>query len=176
MRAEAAANYWRSRRQFRYYREVLRLAREHAPAGGSALDVGANETELLGWLDWFERRVAVDVRDVPECPGIETVVADFNRFEPEGAFDLVLCLQVLEHLEAPGPFARKLLRTGRIAIVSVPYRWPGWVTDEHVQDPVDESKLRSWTAREPIASSVVEDLGMERLISVYQGDSATRST
>jgi hypothetical protein len=50
------------------------------------------------------------------------------------------------------------------------------VTDEHVQDPVDESKLRWWTAREPIASSVVEDLGMERLISVYQGDSATRST
>jgi hypothetical protein len=159
--------YWHERRDFGYYREVERLAREHAPSGGSALDVGASETEVLERLDWFERRVALDVDDVPSRPGVETVVADFNEFEPDQRFDLVLCLQVLEHLEQPEPFARKLLDTGRTAIVSVPYRWPGWVTDEHVHDPVDEAELHAWTGRVPLETSAITDLGMERLIAVY---------
>ncbi|MGH2961616.1 MAG: class I SAM-dependent methyltransferase [Solirubrobacterales bacterium] len=175
MRAEAAAGYWATRRDFAYYREVVHLARGHAPAGGAVLDVGANETEVLERLDWFGRRVAVDVREIPSRPGVEAIVADFEEFEPDAPFDLVLCLQVLEHIPDPAPFARRLLDCARIAIVSVPYRWPGWVTDEHLHDPVDAAKLRRWTARDPIAAKVVEDLGMERLISVY-GESATRST
>jgi SAM-dependent methyltransferase len=175
MGPEEAAGYWEKRRDFAYYREVVRLAREHAPAGGAALDVGASETEVLERLEWFGRRVALDVREAPARPGIEAIVADFASFERAERFDLVLCLQVLEHLVDPAPFARKLLDTGRIAIVSVPYRWPGWVTDEHVHDPVDEAKLRLWTARDPIETAIVEDLGMERLIAVY-GESSTRST
>lgn len=163
------ADYWQSRRDFRYYREVVRLAKEHAPAEGSALDVGAREAELLQWLDWFERRVALDVDPIPARPGVETVTADFGEFEPDACFDLVLCLQVLEHLQEPESFARKLLETGRTVIVSVPHRWPGWVTDEHLHDPVDEAKLRRWTGRDPIETSIVEDLGMERLICVYRG-------
>jgi SAM-dependent methyltransferase len=162
------ASYWEARRGFHYYREVVRLAREHVPGGGAALDVGANETELLERLDWFRRRVALDVAGIPRRPGVETVVADFNDFEAERRFDLVLCLQVLEHLERPRQFARRLLRAGLTVIVSVPYRWPGWVTEEHVHDPVDERKLHLWTGREPIQTAIVEDLGMERLIAVYR--------
>jgi SAM-dependent methyltransferase len=161
------AAYWESRRDFRYYRAVAELAHKHVPGGGAALDVGAKEVELLRELDWFERRVALDVHYVLPRRGVETVVADFLDFEPRDRFDLVLCLQVLEHLERPEPFARKLLATGRIAIVSVPYKWPEWVCDTHVQDPVDETKLRGWTGAEPIETSIVEDLGMERMIAVY---------
>jgi hypothetical protein len=170
------ASYWEARRGFQYYSEVIRLAREQVPGGGSALDVGANETELLERLDWFERRVALDVGEIPQRPGVETVVADFNDFEAEPPFDLVLCLQVLEHLERPGPFARKLLRAGLTAIISVPYRWPRWVTEEHRHDPVDERKLHRWTGREPIRTAIVEDLGMKRLIAVYRESVSTRST
>jgi 2-polyprenyl-3-methyl-5-hydroxy-6-metoxy-1,4-benzoquinol methylase len=163
-----APSYWDTRRDLRYYREVVQLARAHVPAGGSVLDVGANETEVLERLDWFERRVALDADEIPERAGVEIVVGDFNEFEPEAEFDLVLCLQVLEHLDRPAPFARKLLAAGGTAIISVPHEWPGWVTEEHVQDPVDESKLRGWTGRDPIETSIVEDLGMERLIAVYR--------
>ena len=161
-------SYWEARRGFHYYRDVVRLAREHVPGGGTALDVGANETELLEWLDWFERRVALDVAEIPQRPGVETVVADFNDVEAERRFDLVLCLQVLEHLERPRQFAHRLLRAGLTVIVSVPYRWPGWVTEEHLHDPVDERKLHLWTGREPIQTAIVEDLGVERLIAVYR--------
>jgi SAM-dependent methyltransferase len=168
--------YWEARRHFRYYREVVRFAGEHVPAGGAVIDVGAHETELLERLDWFRRRVALDVRYVLPRPGVETVIADFNEFVPAGRFDLVLCLQVLEHLEDPKPFARKLLDTGRTVIISVPYRWAPWVEEAHLHDPVDGPKLRVWTGRDPIETSVVEDLGMERLISVYRGEISTRST
>jgi hypothetical protein len=163
-----APSYWEARRDLRYYGEAVRLARAHAPAEGSVLDVGANETEVLERLEWFDRRVALDVEAIAPRPGVETVAADFNEFEPAERFDLVLCLQVLEHLDGPGPFARKLLGAGRTTIISVPHEWPGWVTEEHVHDPVDESKLRAWTGRDPTETSIIEDLGMERLIAAYR--------
>jgi hypothetical protein len=163
-----APSYWEARRDLRYYGEVVLLARAHVPAGRSVLDVGANETEVLERLEWFERRVALDVNEIPPRAGVETVAADFNEFEPAERFDLVLCLQVLEHLDRPGPFARKLLAAGRTTIISVPHEWPGWVTEEHVHDPVDESKLRAWTGCDPTETSIIKDLGMERLIAAYR--------
>ena len=168
--------YWESRREFAYYDEVVRLAREHVPRGRAALDVGAHDTRVLERLDWFERRVALDAVRVEPGDGVEGIVADFHEFDPPESFDLVLCLQVLEHLERPEPFARKLLATGPTAIVSVPHRWPPWTTDEHLHDPVDAARLRSWTGRDPIEASVVEDLGMERLIAVYRDAVSTSST
>jgi hypothetical protein len=167
-RQPLSSTYWGERREFRYYGEVVRLAREHAPNGGSVLDVGANETEVLERLEWFERRVALDVNEIPPRAGVETVAADFNYFEPAERFDLVLCLQVLEHLDRPRPFARKLLAAGRTTIISVPHEWPGWVTEEHVHDPVDESKLRAWTGYDPTETAIIEDVGMERLIAAYR--------
>jgi hypothetical protein len=168
--------YWEARRGFAYYDKVVRLARRHAAEGGAALDVGAHETRLLQRLDWFDRRVALDADRVEPGDGVAGIVADFERFEPRERFDLALCLQVLEHLERPGPFARKLLATAPTAIVSVPHRWPPWTTDEHLHDPVDAAKLRRWTGHEPDETSVVEDLGMERLIAVYRGAVSTSST
>jgi hypothetical protein len=99
-------------------------------------------------------------------PGVETVVADFYDYDPDGLFDLVLCLQVLEHLPRPRPFAHKLLRIGRTVIISVPYRWPAHEHGSHLHDPVDEAKLRRWTGAEPVETSIVDD-GKQRLVAVY---------
>jgi hypothetical protein len=160
--------YWGQRRHFQYYTEVARLARAYVPAGGSALDVGAADTDLLQRLDWFARRVALDRRPARPHPGVERVVSDFMEYRPPGPFDLVLCLQVLEHLNQPDPFTRKLLLTGRLVIVSVPYLWPAGLYPNHVQDPVDEAKLRSWAGRAPVETSIVRN-GRDRLIAVFQG-------
>jgi hypothetical protein len=161
------ASYWRSRAHLRYYDEVVNLASRHVPAGRDVLDVGAGDTEVLRRLTWFSRRVALDNRAGPSRRGIERVVGDFLEYAPTRRFDLVLCLQVLEHLEHPGPFARKLLATGETVIISVPYRWPAGLSPGHVQDPVDEAKLQSWTGHTPVeARLVVNDL--TRLIAVYR--------
>lgn len=161
------AGYWKRRREFNYYAEAVRLARAHAPSGRSVLDVGANETEVISELDWFERRVVLDRVYVAPRPGVETVTIDFMRYQPPAAFDLVLCLQVLEHVTDPAAFAKKLLATGRTVIVSVPHAWPAGLVADHLHDPIDEHRLRSWTGREPAEVSVVEDLGKERLLAVY---------
>ena len=83
----------------------------------------------------------------------------------------MLCLQVLEHLEDPETFARKLFESGRSVIVSVPYRWPAGLRPGHVQDPVDEAKLIGWTGRTPVETCVVRN-GRDRLIAVFHGAAA----
>jgi SAM-dependent methyltransferase len=168
MRLLGRPTYWDARAHYRYYHEVVRLARRHVPAGGRVIDIGAKEAGLLRQLSWFESRLALDTQYVMPRPGVETVIADFHDYEPDGVFDLVLCLQVIEHLPRPQPFARKLLRTGRTVIISVPYRWPAAAHESHLNDPVDEAKLRSWTGAEPIETSLVAD-GKQRLVAVYKG-------
>jgi hypothetical protein len=160
-------SYWQARSKHKYYQEVVRLARIHVPSGRQVIDVGANETEILQQLDWFGQRVALDLDDIPPQPGIETLVIDFMTYQPASEFDLVICLQVLEHLQEPAMFARKLLETGRTVIISVPYKWPAGKSKWHVQDPVDEAKLEMWTGRKPDEISVISDEN-ERLIAVYK--------
>jgi len=161
-------SYWEDRRDFNYYREVIRLATIHAPSGGQAIDVGANETQVLRQLSWFSRRVALDMRPFHRQPGIELITTDFMKYEPGSQFDLVLCLQVLEHLDEPAPFARKLLSIGRTVIITVPFQWPKGLVPSHVQDPVDETKLEQWTQRKPVETAIVADQGKQRLIAVYR--------
>jgi hypothetical protein len=160
-------SYWEARRHFRYYEEVVRLARLHVPSGGRLIDVGADDTDVLQRLDWFEERVALDRHYYPPRPGIETITMDFMDYQPSSEFDLVVCLQVVEHVTEPAAFARKLLESGRTTIISVPYRWADARLKAHLHDPVDEAKLESWTGRKPISSCVVAD-PRERLIAVYQ--------
>ena len=163
----AKPGYWEQRRDYAYYKEVVRFARLYVPKGRSVIDVGAGQTQVLRELDWFDRRVSLDVTYRPSQRGIERIEADFMTYRANDTFDLVLCLQVLEHLAEPGPFARKLLSLGRTTIISVPYRWPAGQYPPHVQDPVDEASLENWTGRKPTAVSIVEDEGSERLIAVY---------
>jgi hypothetical protein len=167
LRPFRGTGYWQRRKHFNYYKEVVRLAEQHAPAGGRAIDVGAYESDVLGRLTWFEHRVALDLYPIPRRVGIVNLQTDFMEYEPDQYFDLVLCLQVLEHLEEPEAFTRKLLNTGRIVIISVPYNWPSGRCENHLQDPVDEAKLELWTGRKAMETRVALD-GTERLIAVYR--------
>lgn len=159
-------SYWKKRRHLKYYREVVRLAREYVPEGHALIDVGAGETDVVRALQGFQRRVVLDVHPIRPKRGVEIATTDFMQYEPDTRFDLVLCLQVLEHLEEPAPFARKLFEIGRTVIISVPYQWPEGAWPWHVQDPVDEAKLERWTGRQPTELRIVAD-ERERLIAVY---------
>lgn len=153
----------------RYYSQVLALARLHAPGGGSVLDVGGRDCEYIAWFDWFRRKVVLDLKPPPPRPGVETVAGDFLAWQPDAVFDLVLCLQVLEHLADPASFCRKLLATGRVLIISAPYRWPRGQCRYHLQDPVDEAKLLGWAGRPAVELTTVRDGSLARLIAVFGG-------
>jgi hypothetical protein len=160
--------YWDSRKDFNYYRAVIELSRKHVPAGTQVIDVGALDTGVLTQLDWFQHRVALDVAYMPPRRRIRRVRMDFMEYRPPVTFDLVLCLQTLEHLNDPRPFARKLLETGKTVIISVPYKWPAGTYAGHKQDPVDEAKLKSWTGQDPIETVIARN-GRKRLIAVFIG-------
>lgn len=160
-------SYWQDRQQMRYYSQVLTFARQYAPSGGSVLDVGGRDCEYIAWFDWFQRKVVLDLKPPPPQPGVETVAGDFLAWQPAEPFDLVLCLQVLEHLVEPAPFCRKLLRSGRVAIISVPHLWPKGLCKYHMQDPVDEGKLLAWAGQPASEQVVVRDGSRERLVAVF---------
>jgi hypothetical protein len=162
--------YWENRKKMKYYQTVVDLSRKYAPAAAQAIDIGSNITQVIHQLAWIPRRVALDIENVPPALGLETIRADFMAYDPGTVFDLVLCLQVLEHLQNPEPFAQKLLQTGRTLILAVPYRWPQGLVGSHIQDPVDEAKLFSWMHREPVETAIVTDKNRRRLVAVYLGD------
>jgi hypothetical protein len=146
------AAYWQRRRHMQYYREVIRLARAHAPQARTVLDVGARDTPVVTELDWIPSRTAIDYEVAPNVPGVIGIKGDFMAYRPDQIFDLVICLQ-----------------TGRTVIISVPYQWPEGFTDEHLQDPVDEAKLVSWTRQSPIEKAIVTDDRLARFIGVFEG-------
>lgn len=167
-RSQGQDDYWQRRKSMRYYAEVLRLARCYAPAAESVLDVGPNGTPLVCELDWIPSKTAIDLVSRP-IPGTTCLQGNFLKYRPARPFDLVLCLQVLEHIRPAGEFAQKLLATGRLVIVSVPYRWPVGACKYHVQDPVDEDKLRGWLQQPFLDHCIIRDDGRERLIAVVAG-------
>lgn len=132
------------------------------------LDIGSRGTPIL---EWFRapgvRLVSLDLVEPYHADGVESVTADFLEWHAE-RFDLVLCLQVLEHVPDAGAFALKLLAVAETLVVSVPYRWRPGACKEHVHDPVDEGKMRAWFRREPVFSYLArEPRGTERLVQVY---------
>lgn len=165
-------DYWRARAGLRYYQVVREICARVAPNARSVIDVGSNSCPQLEWFPNSPRRVSVDIEAPYRAPHIESVVCDFLEYVPETKFDLVLCLQVLEHIEDPVPFARHLLEVGREVVISVPYLWPEGACYWHCQDPVDEAKVLSWFGREPDALHIVEEAKVsavsKRLVAHYR--------
>ena len=122
------------------------------------------------WFDWFETKQVIDLKQPASMLGVISIAGDFMSFPIPRKFNLVLCLQVLEHLSEPRPFCQKLFSAGQWLIISVPYKWSQGQCIYHKQDPVDEAKLETWTNRVPIASCIVTDNDHRRLISIYQGE------
>ena len=167
--AEAEA-YYQSRKSMNYYRLVLAVV--EALRYRTVLDVGSRRSPVLEQLPTSKERVTLDRLAVRSPAGIRHIVADFMTWQPDKRYDLVLCLQVLEHLDDPAAFLYKLFATGNDVIVSVPYRWKKGACKYHVQDPVTLSKVVGWAGgRKATAYWIVEDNGLKRLICLFRGGS-----
>jgi hypothetical protein len=85
-----------------------------------------------------------------------------HKFEEK--FDMGICLQVLEHLEDPKIFVKKIFDLCNTVIISVPYKWPEDSCEHHIHDEIDEKKLFEWTSKIPIEANIVDN----RLIVLYK--------
>jgi len=163
--------HWATRQDLRYYRVVRSWIEQHP--GYAILDVGHLGTPTASWGE-FAVRHAVDLRaptDDERFDGIEYFVGEFIKWEPpHPKYDLVTCLQVLEHLgdSLVAPFACKLMKTGDRVLVTVPYRWKAGACAYHPQDPVTLLKVIDWMEAEPIMSEIIhEENGTVRLAALF---------
>jgi SAM-dependent methyltransferase len=166
--------YHDKRRNLLYYKAVNDLATRYGRTASSVIDIGCMDARFVNSLNWISSRVALDLHSIPitfRTLNVKRIRTDFLSFETSQKYDLVLCLQVLEHLDDPHAFAHKLLAIGHKVIISVPYKWPQGFCQYHVQDPVDEDKLMSWIQREWIEKVIVtESNGISRIVIVVEGD------
>lgn len=165
-----ATNYWANRRDAVYLRAVRGICDTLAGDAETVLDVGSKGTPILEWRRGGARRlVSIDLREPYVSEGVESITQDFLAYPITEPFDLVTCLQVLEHVPDAAAFARKLLAAGRIVVVSVPYKWPKGFCPSHVHDPVDEHTMQSWFGRPPTSQYIAsEPTGLCRLVQVYR--------
>jgi SAM-dependent methyltransferase len=108
--------------------DALRSAR-----GRTAIEVGPGSGIYLPLLvELFDEVTAIDVEEafLARARGVEGVRAlrdDVTRSAlPAGAFDVVLCSEVIEHVRDPGPALRglrRLLAPGGTLILSTPLRY-----------------------------------------------------
>lgn len=164
--------YWERRKDLLYYQVVRILAAGLAEGAESVLDVGSHGSPYLEWFEDVPVRTSLDLVEPYRAEGITSIVTDYLAWQPDRRYDLVLCLQVLEHVPDARSFARKLLASGRIVIISVPYRWRQGKSKNHVQDPVTMRKIQGWFGRKPNFAHLVAEPGMgtERLVCVFEED------
>lgn len=155
----------------KYHKESLKLVEsikeEHNCA--SILDVG-------GWDGTFLTKTSLKDRTIVEIKnrgaakkGIKLVNEDFLKWETDSTYDIVICMQVLEHLEnhIVAAFAKKLFDMSEHIVISVPYKWKKGFCKYHKQDPVDYKKLFKWTGRMPDKVVLVQD-DSDRIICYYK--------
>jgi len=159
--------YWNTRKHLLYYKALFQYMCVAAYDAQSIIDVGSAGTEYLEWVPWVSDRVMLDAHISKSPSGIRFIEADFINFDLKDRFDVALCCQVLEHVEDPGSFCDKLKSICKRLIVTVPYNWPIGAPG-HIQDPVDEHKLRQWMGLEPNYYQIVHEPFREgRLIAIY---------
>jgi hypothetical protein len=133
-----------SRKDLVYYSVVDFMTRVLGREAQSALDVGSGRLPVLEKLHWVQDRVSLDINRPYNSERVRGIRTNFLEWSPDRFYDIVLCLQVLEHIPDAASFMKKLLVCGRDVVVSVPYRWPKGAEKSHVHDPVDLAKVEGW--------------------------------
>ncbi len=117
-----ARTAWRSPGEERMrFRKAARLAR--VPTGAAVLDIGARDGGLRGFLPPGVKYQGIDI--APEFAGPDVLIQDISNGIPfpDGAYDFVFCIEVLEHV--PNPYGtlgeiHRVLKPGGVLVLSVP--------------------------------------------------------
>jgi len=113
------------------HEQMLAMFQKYVPAGQQVLDVGAGEGAFsLRLYDHGYQVVGLDANNTPQyqwkAQGVPFVQCDINsslKICLNQTFDVVCCMEVIEHIENPWQLIRDIkavLRPGGIAIVSTP--------------------------------------------------------
>jgi hypothetical protein len=168
---EMNSTYWERRKNFFYYKRIIEISQHYARNAHSVIDIGNNKTEYILEFNWIPNKFVLD-RDNRALihEGLTSYDADFLNWKNPQKYDLVLCLQVLEHLANPELFAAKLFDIcNDKVLISLPYKWPEGFCKYHKQDPIDEVKISTWIKKKPVFQEIVKEEGnIRRWIGLYK--------
>jgi hypothetical protein len=133
------------------------------------IDVGSAGGDFIEQFDHVPARYSVDLRNPYSSSTVEGITCDFLTWVPPMSFEIAMCLQVIEHVEEAQRFARKLLDTAEIVVVSLPWKWKKGSNKSHIHDPVNADKVLEWFGREPNFSIVVKEVVTDapRYVAVF---------
>ncbi len=173
--AQAPDSVWTSDRPRGDRKPVLDLIARHAPTARDILDLGCYDGSLLDRIDLPVRKYGVEASraaaDVARDRGIEIVATALRELPTIAArFDIVMAIDVMEHVLDPSAFLLEMLRLtrpGGLVLVSTgnadawPFRLAGatyWYSAiaEHLSF-VSDSWMRDFAGRHG-----VEILALER--------------
>lgn len=171
-------DYWKKRKNDRIYIMSILFSYLFCRKKYSVVDIGCHVSPLVLMLPEFKMRFAIDPSDAAEeaWKGVDGAIfvkkylADINVPELIGnneKFDLVMCNQVIEHLENPEEFAQSLLAFGKRVIISTTFETPEGLIPGHIQDPISLEKLESWFSRRMICSFVSRGPIGSKIVAVY---------
>ncbi|KAL1515562.1 hypothetical protein AB1Y20_002182 [Prymnesium parvum] len=189
------SEYWRQRRYYLFYKHLLCVVWRYAARASSVLDVGSAVPPFINLLTWITNKTILGPRFAGNVAkggaemysleriqtkyGVGAIQADFLEWaspdtaRPAAAMaaDMVLCSEVIEHVDQPQEFVRKLLKTAPVVILSVPYRWKACdhVKCHHKVNSITREMIRGWAGRQPDAYDLVkESSGEQRIICVFR--------
>ena len=179
-----------SRDSLNYYKVLWFAALQYAMHAQTALEVGCSYDPFLNHLSWIPDRTCVqpyqatyeagENREQHAHNGVKNITADFETWDTQGkTWDIIICSQVLEHLNRPSPFARKLLEVGDVAIISVPYLWHDerFTTARHKSHHITMEKVLEWVhPAKPSLTTIVTEYKegeghfspLQRLVMVFE--------
>jgi SAM-dependent methyltransferase len=176
------------RLHLRYYDSLFYAAMQFGSKAKSIIEVGCGYDPFLKYMTWIPEKLCVAPYFADYVKGkenhigadIEQVTADFMDFKlpNDRAFDLLICSQVIEHVENPKDFMQKLIRSARISIISVPYQWKTCVGKcGHKSHEISYNKTLEWSyPYVPIVSTIVKEksdrssTNNRRIVLVFERD------
>lgn len=168
------SKYWESRKHLQYYEVARKYIELVASPRFSIMDVGCLNTPVALMGD-FKDRFALNKTPFTPFEGVECIVADWLDFEPGRKYNVITCLQVLEHLDDKTlkSFVDKLRAYSDWMVLSVPYMWPVGTEPTHKQDPIDVVKFYQMAQGVPEFVEIIKDGNLSRIVGIFRSYATT---
>jgi len=176
----------KNRKDQQYYRDAWCAIRFFGEGARSIVDVGSSFPPFVMSTDWIpEKEITSKYFPGNERPcgtanqcvlqdGVQANIMDFYNWQPTKVYDVALSMQVIEHVSNPTRFMRKLLKTGRTVVVTVPYKWDDRHMQSHKHHKIALDDMRQWAGKHESHFWVSQDPGKgqysQRLLMVFQGN------
>lgn len=159
--------YWEARKEYVYLNIAQKLMRLLGVSATTALDVGSAGTPTVMMFP-VERRYSVDWGNPFVHDEVISHSGDYLEWTPPEPVHIASCMQTLEHIPEPAPFAQKLLQDAEVVIASVPHLERPRANPGHLHSMITPDVFASWFDREPNFIYIAKELsGDERMVGVW---------